>query len=244
MSIKKHEKRKGEIYILKNKIIKVLAMVLLSGGILFGGSQVYNGYTVLEEEKTALTKELNTVKATNGELKDILDETESTLNKTKESLEKTSKEKKDGENKVKELNKKIASLEEELSFKRAAREEAERLAAEEQAKASQTKVAQTASAPAQASYTSSGGGLTASAGVYNGPSGKETYYSQKVLPGGGLSIPGRHVAGDGTVRDADGFIVIASDNLPKGATAETSLGTGKVYDTGVGHPGVDIYTNW
>ena len=30
---------------------------------------------------------------------------------------------------------------------------------------------------------------------------KETYYSQNVLPGGGLRIPGRHVAEDGTVRD-------------------------------------------
>jgi len=90
----------------------------------------------------------------------------------------------------------------------------------------------------------SGGHLTASGGVFYGPSGKETYYSQKVLPGGGLNIPGRHVAGDGTIRDVNGYIVLASDVLSKGSITETSLGTGKVYDCGVGHPGVDIYTNW
>ena len=92
---------------------------------------------------------------------------------------------------------------------------------------------------------SSGGGvLTRSGGVnyYNG--NMETWYSQKVLPGGGLDIPGRHVAEDGTIRDADGYIVVASDNYGYGSTVETSLGTGKVYDNGVGHDGWDIYTDW
>ena len=52
------------------------------------------------------------------------------------------------------------------------------------------------------------GGLTPSKGRiwYNGHT--ETYYSQKVLPGGGLAIPGRHIASDGTIRDADGYIVV------------------------------------
>lgn len=88
------------------------------------------------------------------------------------------------------------------------------------------------------------GVLTASGGVnwYNGV--YETYYSQRVLPGGGLDIPGRHVAEDGTVRDGDGNIVVASDNLAYGSQVETSLGPGKVYDTGVGHGGIDIYTDW
>ena len=40
----------------------------------------------------------------------------------------------------------------------------------------------------------------------------ETYYSQKVLPGGGLAIPGRHIASDGTIRDKDNYIVVASDD--------------------------------
>lgn len=77
---------------------------------------------------------------------------------------------------------------------------------------------------------------------YNGV--RESYYSQKVLPGGGLSIPGRHVASDGTIRDADGYIAVASDNQAKGSTGQSSLGAYKVYDTGVGHSGIDVYTNW
>lgn len=94
-------------------------------------------------------------------------------------------------------------------------------------------------------YESSGDGvLTKSGGVnyYNGR--KETWYSQRVLPGGGLDIPGRHVAEDGTIRDEDGYICVAASDLPKGTVVETSLGTGKVYDTGCA-PGVtDIYTDW
>lgn len=73
---------------------------------------------------------------------------------------------------------------------------------------------------------------------------RETYYSQNVLAGGGLNISGRHVGDYQTVRDGDGYIVVASDVHAKGSIVQTSLGTGKVYDTGVGHSGVDIYTNW
>ena len=91
---------------------------------------------------------------------------------------------------------------------------------------------------------SGGPKLTKSAGkiIYNGHI--ETWYSQRVLPGGGLNIPGRHVAADGTIRDKDNYICVASDTLPKGSTIMTSLGMGKVYDTGVGHSGIDIYTDW
>lgn len=92
--------------------------------------------------------------------------------------------------------------------------------------------------------TSGSGVLNPVDGVnyYNGV--YETYYSQQVLPGGGLNIPGRHVAADGTIRDADGYIVVASDNQAKGSTGESSLGAYKVYDNGVGHNGIDVYTNW
>ena len=94
------------------------------------------------------------------------------------------------------------------------------------------------------SNNSGGPKLTKSAGkiIYNGHI--ETWYSQRVLPGGGLNIPGRHVASDGTIRDKDNYICVASDTLPKGSTIMTSLGMGKVYDTGVGHSGIDIYTDW
>ena len=91
---------------------------------------------------------------------------------------------------------------------------------------------------------SSSGILTKSKGVnyYNGH--RETWYSQKVLPGGGLKISGRHVAEDGTIRDENNYICVASSDYPKGTVVETSLGTGKVYDCGCASGTIDIYTNW
>ena len=79
---------------------------------------------------------------------------------------------------------------------------------------------------------------------YNGH--KETYYSQRVLPGGGLNIPGRYVAEDGTIRDENGYICVAADTsfLSYGSIVETSLGIGKVYDSGCAYGTVDIYTDW
>lgn len=97
-------------------------------------------------------------------------------------------------------------------------------------------------------YNVSSSRLTKSKGAtyYNGH--KETYYSQKVLSGKGLKAlnnNGRHVANDGTVRDGDGYIAVACNYLPKGSRIMTSLGPGKVYDTG-GMTGkwIDIYVNW
>ena len=243
-----------------SKTVKRVIVGIVAGvALIAGGTYAYNEYNDLREDKIALTKDLKETQKQKEQEAAKRTEIENDLNETKAALDKAEKDKDSSKKEVSELKDKVASLEEELSFKIAAREEAERQAAiaeasavEEQATYVETASASEStssntqsqtSAPA-ANYSSSGGGLTASAGVYNGPSGKETYYSQKVLPGGGLNIPGRHVATDGTVRDADGYIVIASDNLSKGSVTETSLGTGKVYDTGVGHAGVDIYTNW
>ena len=91
---------------------------------------------------------------------------------------------------------------------------------------------------------SGGGVLTKKKGVnyYNGH--RETYYSQKVLPGHGLKIPGRHVASDGTIRDSDGYICVASSDYPKGTVVKTSLGPGKVYDSGCASGTIDLYTDW
>lgn len=68
---------------------------------------------------------------------------------------------------------------------------------------------------------------------------KYTYYSERVLPGGGLNIPGRHTSG-GFVRDEDGYIVLANGDH-YGETVETPWGTGKVYDTGTYGDHYDVY---
>ena len=162
-------------------------------------------------------------------------------------------------------------VDEETQAEWAAKKEAERVAAEEAQRKAEEEAAQAAQQSSydesyydesyyddsydgyddsydsgySGGYSSGGNGvLTAAGGVnyYNG--NMETWYSQRVLPGGGLNIPGRHVAEDGTVRDGDGNIVVASDNYGYGEIVETSLGTGKVYDTGVGHDGWDIYVDW
>ena len=72
-----------------------------------------------------------------------------------------------------------------------------------------------------------------------------SYYSERVLPGYGLRIPGRYTA-DGFVRDGDGYIVLASDYYEKGTIISTPFGAdGKVYDRlGTGQPSYrfDVYT--
>ncbi|MCI9380819.1 MAG: hypothetical protein HFG88_07200 [Dorea sp.] len=91
---------------------------------------------------------------------------------------------------------------------------------------------------------SGSGILTKDKGVnyFNGH--RETYYSQRVLPGHGLNIPGRHVASDGTIRDGNGYLCVASSDYPKGTVVQTSLGTAIVYDTGCASGTIDIYTDW
>ena len=88
--------------------------------------------------------------------------------------------------------------------------------------------------------------LTKRGGVYWNPyTGlKETWYSQRVLPGGGLNIPGRHVNEEGFVCDGDGYICLASSTYSKGTVVETSRGMGKVYDSGCAPGIIDLYVDW
>lgn len=88
--------------------------------------------------------------------------------------------------------------------------------------------------------------LTSSMGVKEFNGHRETYYSEHVLPGGGLNIPERHVADDGTIRDGDGYICVASDfsYLDRYSILLTSLGPAKVYDTGCAYGTIDIYVSW
>lgn len=93
-------------------------------------------------------------------------------------------------------------------------------------------------------YSSNGLNKRKGAIYYNGH--RETYYSERVLPGNGLRIPGRHVADDGTIRDENGYICVAADPafLSRGSILITSLGPAKVYDSGCAYGTVDIYVNW
>jgi len=72
-----------------------------------------------------------------------------------------------------------------------------------------------------------------------------TWYSQRVLSGSGLKIPGRHVDGCGYVCDRNGYICAASSVLRKGAITSTPFGKPcKIYDYNASNSAIDIYVNW
>lgn len=73
-----------------------------------------------------------------------------------------------------------------------------------------------------------------------------TWYSQNVLPGGGLNelnANGRHVE-NGFVVDGDGYIAVASSDYAMGTVVDTPFGEAKVYDTGCASGTIDVYTNF
>lgn len=72
-----------------------------------------------------------------------------------------------------------------------------------------------------------------------------TWYSERVLPGYGLAIEGRHTDADGFVCDGDGYICVAASSLNKGTVVDTPFGRqGKVYDTGCDWGVIDVYVGW
>lgn len=84
-------------------------------------------------------------------------------------------------------------------------------------------------------------------GVITWGGSKWTYYSQRVLPGTGLNIPGRHVDESGFVCDENDYIVLAADlsYISRGTVIETPFGKyGKIYDTGCAYGVVDCYCDW
>lgn len=133
--------------------------------------------------------------------------------------------------------------EEEAKAKKAEEERIAKEKAEKEAKAQAEEQAQQTYAGSSAS--NSGVKISLSQFMFDGVvySGgyKFTYYSQSVLPGGGLSIPGRHVNADGFVSDGDGYIVLAG-SAPLGTVYDTPFGyKGKIYDRGTYGNHLDVY---
>lgn len=133
--------------------------------------------------------------------------------------------------------------EEEAKAKKAEEERITKEKAEKEAKAQAEEQAQQTYSGSSAS--NSGVKISLSQFMFDGVvySGgyKFTYYSQSVLPGGGLSIPGRHVNADGFVSDGDGYIVLAG-SAPLGTVYDTPFGyKGKIYDRGTYGNHLDVY---
>ena len=82
-------------------------------------------------------------------------------------------------------------------------------------------------------------------GIINWGSWSWTFYSQRVLPGDGLIIPGRYVDYNGYVCDENDYICLASSSLDKGTVVDTPFGKmGKVYDCGCPTYILDVYVDW
>ena len=99
-------------------------------------------------------------------------------------------------------------------------------------------------ATAEAAYTASDFQYL---GVITWGGSKWTYYSQRVLPGTGLNIPGRHVDENGFVCDENDYICLAADlsYISRGTVIDTPFGKqGKIYDTGCAYGVVDCYCDW
>lgn len=82
-------------------------------------------------------------------------------------------------------------------------------------------------------------------GIINWGGWSWTFYSQQVLPGEGLTIPGRYVDYNGYVCDENDYICLASSSLDKGTIVDTPFGKmGKVYDCGCLNYILDVYVDW
>ena len=83
------------------------------------------------------------------------------------------------------------------------------------------------------------------AGVIHWSGYRWTWYSQRVLPGGGLKIPGRYIDGNGYVCDGNGYICLSSSTISRGTVVSTPFGkSGKIYDCGCAAGTMDVYVNW
>lgn len=142
----------------------------------------------------------------------------------------------------------LNALSSELAAKLQRANEAAKKAAAEKA-AREKAAAQRQAATTPSTTTSSSANLYSiaqfeRAGIIYWGGYKYSYYSERVLSGRGLNIPGRHTSG-GFVRDGSGNLVGSSRVLPKGTVVPTPFGAPAIirdYCAGCASNQVDIYT--
>ena len=160
---------------------------------------------------------------------------------TRLRLEAEEKAKKEAEEKAKKEAEEKAKKEAEEKAKKEAEEKARKAAEQSQASSQSDDSEEVASYPERSTEKLYDLQTFMFSGVINWRGLKFTYYSQSVLPGGGLQIPGRHVNKDGYVSDGDGYIVLAG-SAPKGTVYDTPFGyQGKIYDRGTVGNHLDVY---
>lgn len=142
-------------------------------------------------------------------------------------------------------------------IKEEAEAEAQRLAELEAQRQAEAEASYYEESTVEYAVNYSGGSLTPSAGVFNGPSGLETYYNLpmdgvvSIMRGYGFSEEEYPywIREDG-VKMLGGYVMVAAnlDLRPRGSVVESSLGTALVCDTGgfaYSNPTqLDIAVNW
>ena len=141
----------------------------------------------------------------------------------------------------------IAIMKHEIRAEAEAQKEAERKAEEEAEAKAQEEAERAAEEEIQESqnidcYVSSSDFMVQGVIYENGI--KYTWYSENVLPGDGLDIPGRHTDYNGYVCDCDGYICVASCDYSYGTILSTPFGMAKVYDVCPISGIVDVYVSW
>lgn len=214
----------------------------------------------IESEKETYDKENDLKEQSILEIKEQKEKLAKEVANLKETIKKEEarikKEKEEAERKEKERLAEIARQEKEAEEARIAEEKAQAEAQATPQARSVSVASNSSSSPTTSAPTSnySGQKLTASAGVVQGPSGKETYYN---LPMGGVISIAQSIGAEGSywVRE-DGvkmygdYVMIAADLSirPRGSLVQTSLGMGIVLDTGsfvASNPyQVDIAVTW
>jgi chemotaxis protein histidine kinase CheA len=221
----------------QDKII-ILLMLVVFGGSLIAGT-ILNAQQAEAEEQAQLQARAAQVESVKAYVQDAEDE--------EQARETTNRQ-------IKAEKAEQARLEaERLEAERLAREQAEAEAKREQELRencelstkqyqNEQKQANSTCENSQTAKKQQTGVLTKEGGVnyYNGS--RETWYSSNQLYHYRTSE--WTVGTDGVYRDKDGYVVVARSDMAQGATLETSLGTGKVYDSGCANGTTDIYTKW
>lgn len=245
-----------------NKFHKVIipTSIVLFGGILFTFSHDFykvNGDTLKQTERIHAIEQIQSLSyltdsqetsytnsvsdaETKHQLTAIVQSAHNSNNKAKAFLEYDLKQEAERLAAEKAERERLAAEKAEQERLAAEKAEQERLAAE---KAEQERLASEKAEVATAQTSTMEYTLSQfmSIGRLNWGGYQYTYYSQSVLPGLGLSIPGRHVNENGYVSDGDGYIVLAND-APIGTVFPTPFGApGKVYDRGTSGNHLDVY---
>lgn len=197
----------------------------------------------IDSFKTKETVEIETRLRLEAEEKAKKEAEEQSKKETEEKAKKEAEEKakKEAEEKTKKDAEEKAKKEAAEKAKKEAEERARKAAEQSQASSQSDDSEEVVSYPERSTEKLYDLQTFMFSGVINWQGLKFTYYSQSVLPGGGLQIPGRHVNKDGYVSDGDGYIVLAG-SAPKGTVYDTPFGyQGKIYDRGTVGNHLDVY---